>query len=978
MKKTIILWSSLMVLVSQTRAQGCEENVEEHCTYYNISSLPAINLRCISEFEESCYAILQNYEVQSFLPNGISDSFDMEFFAKLAYQNYTVAMEWCQDLMLCIDCTYNATRASKNSSNVLTRVPCLPEWAYPGRTVLLLDGQKNITNSSLVGMFGSQNMYPGLAAFSLTNTGVENFPNLDGQDWTNFAVGGNFTAHNLSLSGSGVTRMSHLYVGGSLDFTGLFMTWYTKGFQPESFYGLFVGNSFVLTGCTISGEGIQTHAFPGAVISGSLVMDGCTIINMGIQLEAFGGNTMESLAVRNDIFLRSVHVSGYGFSGNSFAGVSVNGNIDLSNSVFEGEGIQNDAFIGASLGGDFVMDNCVFVNGGLQGGALKAIVSGGLQMRNCTFTNNTLPPYAFQGLFVTAINVSGSGIQELGKSQCIENFSACFDQISVPYDYGTLPKSGGPFMGLSMPVDGRSIIDLSNNNLSIIDRVGLWGVGNSILNLDNNNIRRYRPYWYLSVLGTYNFSTIGNPSVCSPDAQLMYDFDMSASFTANCTCAPGTTGPGTFCDSEPCVSNIVKLVEAVSNGTYVGNRMPNGSVKSGDKVTLRCAPGYTPTHPDFITVPCLGGAMPEPASVCIPRVEIQRQVPVWAVILIVTTQIIAVLIASVGFYFWKFKKTSKRADLYEKKSTLHERLVNEKEEELQLIRSTWQIDWNDIYITGNLGQGSFGEVFTAEWLGHVVAVKCLHQSRLLKEFKEDFERESETMSQLRHPNITLFFGAGQDSSGRPFLVTEYMQGSLRSVLDNRRDHAHIRWETRLSYSSDIAAGMLFLHSRKPPMLHRDLKADNVLLDGLGVAKVADFGSIKSIYKIDDRAIKTSKFSLSTMTATLGVGTPVFTAPEVTSGKFGIAHYGPAADVYSYGMVLYEIASREVPFFNVRVENVIELNALIASGERPILVPDNKDPEPIPEEFVSLMQRCWDTDPQQRPTFTTITNMLRSL
>eukprot|EP00039_Didymoeca_costata_P016052 m.281022 g.281022 ORF g.281022 m.281022 type:complete len:151 (-) comp16326_c0_seq3:4-456(-) len=133
------------------------------------------------------------------------------------------------------------------------------------------------------------------------------------------------------------------------------------------------------------------------------------------------------------------------------------------------------------------------------------------------------------------------------------------------------------------------------------------------------------------------------------------------------------------------------------------------------------------------------------------------------------------------------------------------------------------------------------------------------------------------MSQLRHPNIVLFFGAGQDDEGGPFIVSEFLtRGTLRAVLANQTKYRSLSWSLRVNMCLDVAAGMAFLHSRKPQMLHRDLKSDNILLDERFTAKVADFGSIKTTVfnqgLIKPTRTATMDDNTSSITATLGVGT----------------------------------------------------------------------------------------------------------
>jgi len=227
------------------------------------------------------------------------------------------------------------------------------------------------------------------------------------------------------------------------------------------------------------------------------------------------------------------------------------------------------------------------------------------------------------------------------------------------------------------------------------------------------------------------------------------------------------------------------------------------------------------------------------------------------------------------------------------------------------------------------------------------------------------------MSSLRHPNIVTFFGAGVDDEGNGFLITELMAtGSLRGVLANTRDHTELSWMRRLQFSADIAAGMLFLHSRQPPMLHRDL----MLLDERWVAKVSDFGTMKSVAKLREErpgrslsvASGTSDTASITMTATGGCGTLLWAAPEVSASAYGLSHYGTPADVYSYGIVLYEIATRLLPYQDIDV-NQFRLRSMIEAGDRPEIPAGI----PVPSHYSRLMHSCWQGTAGLRPTFSKI-------
>jgi len=220
--------------------------------------------------------------------------------------------------------------------------------------------------------------------------------------------------------------------------------------------------------------------------------------------------------------------------------------------------------------------------------------------------------------------------------------------------------------------------------------------------------------------------------------------------------------------------------------------------------------------------------------------------------------------------------------------------------------------------------------------------------RRMADLRSDFIHEMRMLSKLRHPRVLTVMGAVTAKRSELMLVMELMEhGSLHDLLHN--DTLALDGELVLPILRDVAQGLRFLHSAKPTIVHGDLKAQNVLVDGKFRAKVADFG-------------------LSQKNKVGACGTPFWMAPELLRG----GRNTPAADIYSFGILLSEVYCRKEPY----------------PGEDPLEVLDavmdplqNKRPE-VPSccaaEVAVLMRDCWQALPSQRPTSEELDRRLQSM
>jgi serine/threonine protein kinase len=154
-----------------------------------------------------------------------------------------------------------------------------------------------------------------------------------------------------------------------------------------------------------------------------------------------------------------------------------------------------------------------------------------------------------------------------------------------------------------------------------------------------------------------------------------------------------------------------------------------------------------------------------------------------------------------------------------------------------------------------------------------------------------------------------------------------------------------------AWAFEIARGMAFLHAQNPPILHRDLKCANILLSGDLNAKITDFGESRTLSGVDENSMTT-------------VGTPYFMAPEVFSSEDVDRTYSTKVDIYSFGVMLFEIYNNcELKKAFQNKGGMIIMNR-VSKGWRPNL----KAVKEEDKELADVIERCWSQDFSKRPTF----------
>jgi formylglycine-generating enzyme required for sulfatase activity/tRNA A-37 threonylcarbamoyl transferase component Bud32 len=225
-------------------------------------------------------------------------------------------------------------------------------------------------------------------------------------------------------------------------------------------------------------------------------------------------------------------------------------------------------------------------------------------------------------------------------------------------------------------------------------------------------------------------------------------------------------------------------------------------------------------------------------------------------------------------------------------------------------------------------------------IGRTVAVKILTEEGCAdEEIKSRFLQEARLAGNITHDNIISIYDFGEDAEGRPFMVMEFLKGEdLRHAIKSG-----VTGDTRnkLRIALDVARALEHIHSQN--IIHRDIKPDNVHLTTTGTVKLMDFGI--------------SKMQNSTRTTTgVVMGTPYYMAPEQVLGR----NITPQADVYAFGVLLFELMTGSRPIGGDTVERIF-----YQILQEPLDIEPMRQAE-IPEPIIDLVTRLTEKDPNKRP------------
>ncbi|KAF3963327.1 hypothetical protein ACB098_07G155200 [Castanea mollissima] len=258
----------------------------------------------------------------------------------------------------------------------------------------------------------------------------------------------------------------------------------------------------------------------------------------------------------------------------------------------------------------------------------------------------------------------------------------------------------------------------------------------------------------------------------------------------------------------------------------------------------------------------------------------------------------------------------------------------------------WEIDPNHLIFGNKIASGSYGDLYKGTYCSQEVAIKVLKPERVNSDMQREFAQEVFIMRKVRHKNVVQFIGACTKPPSL-CIITEYMSGG--SVYDFlHKQKGVFKLPSLIRVAVDVSKGMDYLH--KNNIIHRDLKAANLLMDENEVVKVADFGVAR---------VKTQSGVMTAET-----GTYRWMAPEVIEHK----PYDHKADVFSFAIVLWELLTGKLPY-----EYLTPLQAavgVVQKGLRPI-IPKHTHPK-----LAELLEKCWQQDPALRPDFSEIIEILQ--
>lgn len=291
-------------------------------------------------------------------------------------------------------------------------------------------------------------------------------------------------------------------------------------------------------------------------------------------------------------------------------------------------------------------------------------------------------------------------------------------------------------------------------------------------------------------------------------------------------------------------------------------------------------------------------------------------------------------------------------------------------------QEVWEIDPSNLEIRYHLARGTYGTVYRGTYNNQDVAVKVLDwgednmsTAAETAELRTSFKKEVTVWHKLDHPNVTKFIGASMGTSQLKIpsknpsegytnfpsraccVVVEFLPGGTLKNLLYKNRKKKLAYKVVIQLALDLSRGLSYLHSKK--IVHRDVKAENMLLDNQRTLKIADFG----VARVEAQNPR----DMTGETGTLG-----YMAPEVLDGK----PYNRKCDVYSFGVCLWEIYCCDLPYPDLSFAEVS--SAVVRQNLRPEI------PRCCPNALANIMKKCWDANPDKRPDMDEVVRMLEAI
>ncbi|KAG2388843.1 hypothetical protein C9374_000282 [Naegleria lovaniensis] len=508
--------------------------------------------------------------------------------------------------------------------------------------------------------------------------------------------------------------------------------------------------------------------------------------------------------------------------------------------------------------------------------------------------------------------------------------------------------------------------------------------------IDSNNI---------TVCGRYGLCTSYNHCEC-PEDRYGQDCSIHSCYSKLSTDPTVCNGNGTCVSDDNCVchkfnNSLPKFVGDACEHTVCFGKIGNEAC-SGNGICI---------GPDECQ--CKIGFSGEVCNVN-DGLLVQILVPIGGVIAF----LVCVSLSSLTCYLYKInywnKRTKTEKEMEQKLLEMELELENERSQNVSYL-----IPVEELELVEKIGSGGFGHVFKARWKQVLVAVKCVDSKNSNRSEEESFEHDSNEddtfekevllLNSLKHPNVIQFFGVCM-TERKKLMVMEYLGGGSldKLVYELKIKKRRISLRNKLQILFGVANGLCYLHDLKPnAIIHRDLKSGNILLEENLQPKVCDFGLSKLVGNNNNIS--------NSLTTNMGT---LFYMAEVIGGDNSNMTITNKIDVYSFGIVMYELFFEDNPFINYHSQkihkfsqpdisdhNVYSIPLKVSKGLRPKIPFSNREEQVLwiqeymkedeksfgmselcwlVDRFMELMKSCWDQNPSRRPSFDDVADRLANL